>query len=171
MICGKRDIDAAYINSSLDRESREQRYSRCSGRAIRLALCHAGTISQRRVSGCNCKQESAFACRRRSRIASASGGTTFGPITLALPNFASMLGNPTTIALTATATPDVQTDIIEQLNLSRDDVKLFHEGIERPKLETDGLNKSGTKTKKSIIFAPQLTTLFCKMEVVLSISH
>ena len=27
------------------------------------------------------------------------------------------LGNPTTIALTATATPEVQTDIVKQLNL------------------------------------------------------
>ncbi len=36
------------------------------------------------------------------------------------------LGNPTTIALTATATPEVQDDIIKQLNLDLKTVELFH---------------------------------------------
>ena len=45
------------------------------------------------------------------------------------------LGNPTTIALTATATPEVQTDIVKQLNLESKSVELFHEGIDRPNLE------------------------------------
>jgi ATP-dependent DNA helicase RecQ len=47
------------------------------------------------------------------------------------------LNLPTTIALTATATPDVQRDIVKQLNLSSDSVRLFHEGIDRPNLTLD----------------------------------
>ena len=39
--------------------------------------------------------------------------------------------------LTATATPEVQADIVKQLNLEPPTVELFHEGIDRPNL---GLN-------------------------------
>lgn len=51
-----------------------------------------------------------------------------------------MLGNPTTIALTATATVEVQQDILRQLELpafgtSLDALQIFHAGIARPNLE------------------------------------
>ncbi|MEE9391553.1 MAG: RecQ family ATP-dependent DNA helicase [Planctomycetota bacterium] len=42
------------------------------------------------------------------------------------------LGNPTTIALTATATPETQLDIKKRLGA--EDAQLFHAGIERPNL-------------------------------------
>jgi len=44
------------------------------------------------------------------------------------------LGSPTTIALTATATPEVQKDIVAQLSLTEQEMPLFHEGIDRPNL-------------------------------------
>jgi ATP-dependent DNA helicase RecQ len=47
------------------------------------------------------------------------------------------MNNPTTMALTATATPDVQRDIIKQLDLKESEVELFHEGIDRPNLHLE----------------------------------
>ncbi len=47
------------------------------------------------------------------------------------------LGHPTTIALTATATPEVQADMVRQLHLRPAEIELFHEGIERPNLSLD----------------------------------
>jgi ATP-dependent DNA helicase RecQ len=44
------------------------------------------------------------------------------------------LGYPTTLALTATATHEVQQDIVHQLGLGEAEVQVFHEGIERPNL-------------------------------------
>ena len=44
------------------------------------------------------------------------------------------LGSPTTIALTATATPEVQKDIVAQLSLTEQEMPIFHEGIDRPNL-------------------------------------
>ncbi len=44
------------------------------------------------------------------------------------------LRSPTTIALTATATPEVQKDIVAQLGLSEQEMPIFHEGIDRPNL-------------------------------------
>ena len=46
-----------------------------------------------------------------------------------------MLGNPVTMALTATATLDVQQDIVRQLGLDVAEVRTFHEGIDRPNLD------------------------------------
>ncbi len=48
-----------------------------------------------------------------------------------------LLGNPTTIALTATATAECQHDIAKQLGLSIDQMKRFHEGIDRPNLSLE----------------------------------
>ena len=51
------------------------------------------------------------------RIASASGATTFGRATCASRTIREKLGWPPTVALTATATPHVRTDIVAQLKL------------------------------------------------------
>ena len=62
-------------------------------------------------------------------------GHDFRPDYTRLREFRAILGDPTTIALTATATPEVQTDIISQLGLQADEIEMFHEGIDRPNLE------------------------------------
>jgi ATP-dependent DNA helicase RecQ len=61
-------------------------------------------------------------------------GHDFRPDYTRLSEFRARLGNPTTIACTATATPEVQTDIVRQLGLEPADIELFHEGIDRPNL-------------------------------------
>ncbi|MCA9060912.1 MAG: ATP-dependent DNA helicase RecQ, partial [Planctomycetaceae bacterium] len=62
-------------------------------------------------------------------------GHDFRPDYTRVSEFRQLMGNPVTIALTATATPDVQQDIIRQLGLQPEDIRLFHEGIDRPNLE------------------------------------
>ena len=47
------------------------------------------------------------------------------------------LGNPLTVALTATATADVQQDIINSLGLSAGGMRIFHQGIRRPNLRLE----------------------------------
>ena len=64
-------------------------------------------------------------------------GHDFRPDYTRLAEFRKLMDNPVTIALTATATPDVQKDIIKQLNLKENEVKLFHEGIDRPNLHLE----------------------------------
>ncbi len=61
-------------------------------------------------------------------------GHDFRPDYSRLSEIRARLGNPTTIALTATATLEVQTDIVRQLGLRPDEVQLYHEGIDRPNL-------------------------------------
>ena len=64
-------------------------------------------------------------------------GHDFRPDYSRIAEFRKILGNPLTIALTATATPNVQKDIIDKLGLSKDQIKLYHQGIQRPNLRLE----------------------------------
>ncbi|MEJ2053545.1 MAG: DEAD/DEAH box helicase, partial [Calditrichaceae bacterium] len=61
-------------------------------------------------------------------------GHDFRPDYTRLKEIRTVLDNPVTVALTATATPEVQRDIISQLGLKDNEVHQIHEGIDRPNL-------------------------------------
>ncbi len=61
-------------------------------------------------------------------------GHDFRPDYSRIAEFRQLLGNPLTIALTATATPEVQKDIIDKLGLTQNQIKFYHQGIQRPNL-------------------------------------
>ncbi len=132
----ERGIDAAFINSSLRRQERESRYAAVKAGKYRLLyvtperfrkpefveIIQSRRIDLLAVDEAHCISE---------------WGHDFRPDYTRLQEFRRLLGEPTTIALTATATPDVQKDIIRQLGLKTDEVKLFHEGINRPNLNLE----------------------------------
>ncbi|MBU6221712.1 MAG: ATP-dependent DNA helicase [Planctomycetes bacterium] len=128
-----RGIDAAFINSSLSREEREARYAAVA--AGRLTLLY---VTPERFR----KPEFLDALRGRRIVLLAvdeahcisEWGHDFRPDYTRLREFRRLLGDPVTVALTATATPDVQRDIIAQLGFAPGEVATFHEGIERPNL-------------------------------------
>ncbi|MCK4561257.1 MAG: ATP-dependent DNA helicase RecQ [Calditrichia bacterium] len=129
----KKSIDAAYINSSLNKEEREKRYKLVAEGHYRLLyvtperfrksefveILKKRTISLLAVDEAHCISE---------------WGHDFRPDYTRLKEFRDLMSNPTTIALTATATPRVQDDIVIQLGLTPKEVKIFHEGIERENL-------------------------------------
>lgn len=125
-------IDAAFINSSLTREDRERHYQEIAAGRYRLLY-----VTPERFR----KQEflDAIACRHVRLLAVdeahciSEWGHDFRPDYTRLREFRSLLGDPTTMALTATATVDVQSDILRQLGLP-EDTTTFHEGIDRPNL-------------------------------------
>jgi ATP-dependent DNA helicase RecQ len=82
-------------------------------------------------------------------------GHDFRPDYSRLVEIRTLVGNPTTIALTATATPDVQSDILKQLGLERGDApnqcKLFHCGFDRPNLELEVEEVWGEDEKEAAI--------------------
>ncbi|MDA1014784.1 MAG: RecQ family ATP-dependent DNA helicase [Planctomycetota bacterium] len=128
-----RDIDATFINSSLKRAERESRYGGVAkGRFDLLYVTperfrkpeFLNVISQRHVQ--------LLAVDEAHCIS--EWGHDFRPDYTRMAEFRERLEFPTTIALTATATPEVQADIIRQLGLSNDEIQLFHEGIDRPNL-------------------------------------
>lgn len=72
-------------------------------------------------------------------------GHDFRPDYAKIPEIRQFLKNPPVLALTATATPDVQTDILEKIGVARD-CEIISSGLERPNLifnvhEVYGLNE------------------------------
>ncbi|MEI7811924.1 MAG: ATP-dependent DNA helicase RecQ [Ignavibacteria bacterium] len=132
----KRNIPAGFINSSVSKSDKEKRLEDfISGK---LKLLYVTPERFRRKD---------FADRIKSAGISllaideahciSEWGHDFRPDYSRLGEFRSMTGNPLTIALTATATAEVQEDIILRLNLRKSDVRIFHHGIERPNLRLE----------------------------------
>jgi ATP-dependent DNA helicase RecQ len=76
-------------------------------------------------------------------------GHDFRPDYARLGHFRRLLGNPTTIALTATATDTVRRDIVEHLNLH--DPKTFITGFARPNLFYEVQLPSGQRDKGEML--------------------
>jgi len=126
-------IDAAYINSSLSRSERERRYTALGEGAYRLLYVTPERFRKRDFVDIIARRKVALLAVDEAHCIS-EWGHDFRPDYTRLREFRELLDNPTTIALTATATPEVQKDIITQLGLKHGEVELFHEGIERPNL-------------------------------------
>lgn len=130
----RKGISATFINSSLTRKERENRY-----RAIADGHFSLLYVTPERFR----KSEFLDIIRNRKICLLAvdeahcisEWGHDFRPDYTRVGEFRKLLGNPTTIALTATATPEVQEDIIRQLELRAEEVAVYHEGIHRPNLE------------------------------------
>ncbi|KAA3619429.1 MAG: ATP-dependent DNA helicase RecQ [Calditrichaeota bacterium] len=150
----RHNIDAAFINSSLTKKSRESRYQAVQDGQYKLLYVtperfrkkeFVEIISQRKidllaVDEAHCISE---------------WGHDFRPDYTRLGEFRQIVGNPTTIALTATATPEVQNDIISQLGLRNTEVRRFHEGIDRPNLHLDVAEIWGEEEKLNEILKMQ----------------
>lgn len=127
-------ISATFINSSLVRQQRELRYQYLADGQFDLLYVtperfrkpdFLDVLRQRRVvllavDEAHCISE---------------WGHDFRPDYTRVGDIRKWLGSPTTIALTATATPEVQRDILKQLDLPAEQVQMFHQGIDRPNLQ------------------------------------
>lgn len=126
-------IDAAFVNSSLGKTEREKRYSDISKGKYRLLY-----VSPERFKKDDFR--SVISGRKISLLAvdeahcSSQWGNDFRPDYSRISEFRKLTGNPTTIALTATATRDVQDDIIKKTGIPAEEIKTFNNGICRPNL-------------------------------------
>ena len=126
-------VDAAFVNSSLDRSERMTRYRQIGEGHFDLLY-----VTPERFQ----KQDFLQAIGNRKVILMAideahcisQWGHDFRPDYTRVGEIRQLIGAPTTIALTATATPAVQADIVRQLGLTPESMQLFHEGIDRPNL-------------------------------------
>lgn len=146
----KRGIDATFVNSSLNSKQRRKRYNNIAQGKYDLLYVtperfrkpeFLEVLSQRKihllaVDEAHCISE---------------WGHDFRPDYTRLTEIRKTIGCPTTLALTATATPDVQQDIIKQLGLTEDQVQHFHAGIERPNLHLEVIDVWGEDEKLKCI--------------------
>ncbi len=130
----RRGIQATFVNSSLTAAERNRRYAAIA--AGRYDLLYVTPERFRKAEFLTVVEQ-----RRVPLLAVdeahciSEWGHDFRPDYTRLKEIRELLGCPTTIALTATATPDVQRDIVRQLGLEPADVRMFHEGIARPNLK------------------------------------
>lgn len=133
-----RNIPAAFINSTVSRMQREKRLHDFLYGNIKMLY-----VTPERFK----RQEFAVQIRRVNLSLLAvdeahcisTWGHDFRPDYSRIHEIREMLGNPLTIALTATATTEVQHDIIEKLGITPDKIKVFHQGITRPNLRLEAI--------------------------------
>ncbi|MCX7394452.1 MAG: RecQ family ATP-dependent DNA helicase [Planctomycetales bacterium] len=129
----RRGIDATFINSSLSRGERERRYDSLAKGRYRLLYVTPERFRKPEFLKVITHRAVRLLAVDEAHCIS-EWGHDFRPDYTRLQEFRALLGNPTTIALTATATPEVQADIVSQLGLTPNEIELFHEGIDRPNL-------------------------------------
>jgi ATP-dependent DNA helicase RecQ len=142
----QRGIAAAYVNSSLSREQRLKRYRDIQDGKYKLLYVTPERFRKSDfVEVLQHRKISLLAVDEAHCIS--EWGHDFRPDYTRLKEFRRLMHNPPTLALTATATPEVQRDIIRQLGLSSREVKLFHEGIERSNLFLEVFDLWGEQEK------------------------
>jgi len=126
-----RGLPATFINSSLDFDEQKERIAGVRrGEYKLLYVAPERFRSSHFVETLRRARISLFAVDEAHCIS--EWGHDFRPDYARLRSFREQIGSPQTVALTATATPYVRADIIEQLNLS--DPRAFVSGFDRPNL-------------------------------------
>jgi ATP-dependent DNA helicase RecQ len=156
----KKGLKAAFINSSLRADEREARYRSLAAGKYELLYV---TPERFRIP----EFRSALASNQIALLAVdeahciSSWGHDFRPDYSRLGELRrEVLGNPLTLALTATATPAVQADILDQLGLVGGDTispvasgefsahaRVFNQGVKRPNLAVEVLDVHGLDQK------------------------
>ncbi len=128
-----RGIEAAFINASLDREAREARYAALAAGRFRLVYVTPERFRKPEFLAALAARHVPLLAVDEAHCVS-EWGHDFRPDYTRLDEIRRRLGDPVTIALTATATPAVQADIVRQLGLEPAAMRLFHAGLDRPNL-------------------------------------
>lgn len=128
-----RGVDAALINSSLDRATRLLRQQELSEGKYRLLYVTPERFRKTEFLDAIESRNVRLLAIDEAHCVS-QWGHDFRPDYSRMAEIRSLLGNPTTIALTATATAECRQDIYTQLGIDVADIKLFHDGIDRPNL-------------------------------------
>ncbi|QLY24619.1 ATP-dependent DNA helicase RecQ [Bdellovibrio sp. KM01] len=124
-------ISATCLNSALTRDERESRQERLAKGDYKLLYVTPERFRKpeflKAIEG---RKIQLLAVDEAHCIS--QWGHDFRPDYSRVGEFRALLGNPPTLALTATATPEVQKDILTKLNIP--DAEIISAGIERPNL-------------------------------------
>jgi ATP-dependent DNA helicase RecQ len=132
----EKNIPAAYINSTVSKKDRKKRLSLFINGQIKLLYVTPERFTKNDFRNAIEKANISLLAVDEAHCISA-WGHDFRPDYSRIHEFRTLMGNPLTIALTATATRQVQADIINKLGLSDSEVKIFHQGIKRPNLRLE----------------------------------
>ena len=165
----RRGIDAALINSSLDRATRTRRYEELASGRYRLVYVTPERFRKTEFRDALSRRKVGLLAVDEAHCVS-QWGHDFRPDYSRLGEIRKWLGDPTTIALTATATSECREDIYRQLGLDRCEIKLFHEGIGRPNLSLEVCPVWGDDDKLAEIEALMGDSNYCGGSVIVYFS-
>lgn len=151
----RKGIEATFINSSLSREDRERRYSQIAKGQHCILYVTPERFRKDEFRNVLQQRDIKLLAIDEAHCIS-SWGHDFRPDYTRIREMRELIGDPTTIALTATATDAVQKDIVKQLGIASlgddlDQCKLFHEGIGRPNLHLSTIDVWGMEDKVNAI--------------------
>lgn len=148
----KKNVPAAFINSTLSKQEREKRLEDFLNGNIKILYVTPERFRKKDfIEKIKTVKIDLLAVDEAHCIS--EWGHDFRPDYSRIGEFREILGNPLTIALTATATKDVQEDILVKLNLNKDEVKIFHQGIDRPNLRLEAADVFDDNEKLKEILA------------------
>lgn len=130
----QKGFKAAYINSSLNRKERENRYKKLAAGDYELLYVTPERFRKEEFLEAVSKNSISLLAIDEAHCIS-QWGHDFRPDYTRIQEFRSTLGEPVTMALTATATPTVQSDIIKQMGLTEEEIVTYQYGVERPNLQ------------------------------------
>jgi len=128
-----RGVDALFINSSLSKGQRLERYRALKQGKGKILYVAPERFRKRDFLESIENRKIALLAIDEAHCIS-QWGHDFRPDYTKIKYFREKLGNPVTMALTATATSEVQKDIILQMGLAEEEITLYNEGICRPNL-------------------------------------
>jgi len=129
----KKGIDAAFINSSLSKPERNDRYRRLAAGEWNILYVSPERFRKEEFVSVIQQREISLLAVDEAHCVS-QWGHDFRPDYTRIAEFRKLIGKPPLIALTATATPDVQKDIARLCTEEGEEIELFNEGINRPNL-------------------------------------
>ncbi len=129
-------IDASFVNSSLGKGERETRYSNIRRGRYKILYVSPERFRKKGFLDAIGHREVSLLALDEAHCVS-QWGNDFRPDYSRISEFRNIIGNPVTLALTATATVNVQNDIIERSGIPSGEMKIFNEGICRPNLSLE----------------------------------
>jgi len=134
------------IHSGLGREEREKRLKKVGRGEIRLLYVTPERFRQTEFRAIFDQQKVALLAVDEAHCIS-QWGHDFRPDYSRVGEVRQFLKDPPVVALTATATLEVQKDILRQLHLSSDQCQTMWEGVERPNLFLSAVEGEGFEEK------------------------
>ncbi|XDD53333.1 ATP-dependent DNA helicase RecQ [Leptospira sp. WS4.C2] len=146
----RKGVSAEFINSSLGKSERILRYAKLKSGEYKIIYVSPERFQKKDFLDALSTQTVSLLAIDEAHCIS-QWGHDFRPDYTKINWFREILGYPTTIALTATASNRVQQDIISQVGISEDKISVFDDGLFRPNLKLSVINCFDTEAKYNSI--------------------